>query len=120
MANPEVVTKVQEIKAWKCEEVEIKFREEPPSRYEKKGSKREEGGKNTNFKMGTRQQQDIETAKNLGYKPKEDPKVQLVIGAKETIETRIMRDDIKKKAKNYEEEMVKETQNKGKIEQDRI
>ena len=115
------MTKVQEIKAWKCEEVEIKFREEPPSRYEKKGSKRErEEGKNPNFKMGTRQQQDIETAKNLGYKPKEEPKVQLVIGAKETIETRIMRNDIKNKAKNYEEEMMKETQSKGKTEQDRI
>lgn len=41
-ANPEVVAKAKEIKEWKCEEVEVKLKEDTKT-FQKKESKREDG-----------------------------------------------------------------------------
>jgi hypothetical protein len=53
-ANPEVVAKTKEIKEWKCEEVEVKLKEDSkPYLNQKKDSKREDG-KPTTIKTGVR------------------------------------------------------------------
>ena len=70
----------------------------------KKPSKAEGGNeKPQGFKMGGQRERIKEQAEKQGYKPQDD-KLLIVVGGKETFETKVMREDIKKKAQvNYEQ-----------------
>ena len=53
--------------------------------------------------MGGQREKIREQAEKQGYKPQDD-KLLIVVGGKQTIETKVMREDIKKKAQvNYEQ-----------------
>ena len=93
IANPEVVAKAKEISEWKVEEVEVKMKEDP-IRFNKKQSKADD---KPYIKTGVRKDH-AQEAEKLGYEQRKDAKVTIVVGAKETLETREFRDIIKKSA----------------------
>lgn len=99
-ANPEVVAKAKEISAWATQEVEVETKEDP--KFARKESKRPENksGYNNNNNVGIKtgvKRDEASVAQSMGYKST-DLGVQIVIGAKETLGTRQMKDEIKKKA----------------------
>lgn len=95
-----MVAKAKEISAWATQEVEVETKEDP--KFARKESKRPENksGYNNNNSVGIKtgvKRDEASVAQSMGYKST-DLGVQIVIGAKETLGTRQMKDEIKKKA----------------------
>lgn len=113
--NPEVVAKVKEISSWKTEEVEVKFKEDPV-KFKKNESRRDDNNPNKNYaiKTGIRKDEAKEAAR-MGYKPAEEAKIQIVVGAKETIETRQMKEKLKSNAIDFIAQRMKEDESLNKI-----
>lgn len=117
-ASPEVVAKAKELREWKCEEVEVKLKEKEDNKtFEKKGGKREDN-KGNFIKTGVRRDEG-KVAESMGYKPVEDKKVLIVVGAKETLETRQMKEELKKKAFDFVGQKKEEEKGMNQIEKDK-
>ena len=116
LVNPEVVSKVKEISSWKTDEVDVKFKEDPV-KFNKKESRRDDNNQNKGnyaIKTGVRKDEAKEAAR-LGYKAAEETKVQIVVGAKETIETRQMKEKLKSNATDFVSLKMKEDEGLDKI-----
>lgn len=85
--------------------------------YDKKGGKRDDP-KNANIRTGVRKDEAKE-AERMGYRPAEDKKVMIVVGAKETLETRQMKEELKKKAFDFVSQKQEEEKLMHQVEKDR-
>ena len=96
-ASAEVVAKAKEIGSWKCEEVDVKAQEDDKRKNNRDQNKKYDNKNNNYLRTGVKKDE-AEKAVQLGYAPKaESNKVGIVLGAKETIEARQMKEEIKKK-----------------------
>ena len=77
----------------------MELREEV-GKFSKKESKRGEGKGQQNIKTGGRRDE-ANMAERMGYKPKEEHKIQIKIGANESLETRQMKDELRSKAVDF-------------------
>lgn len=96
-ANPEVVSKANEISNWETKEIEVEQKED---KYKKSNEvKKSTGGgsKDQVIKTGIRKDE-AKIAESLGYKGAETKVVQITIGKNETLETRKIKDEIKNMA----------------------